>query len=67
MAPSPYALQKLIDLCESFATDNEMTCNTTKIVCINIMPHKLKKVNVPNMYLNGKVFKCFTEQMYYYN
>ena len=64
MAPSPYALQKLIDVCESFANDNEMTYNDKKTVCMNIMPHNMKNVFIPNMYLNGKVLKCVTEQKY---
>ena len=34
LAPSPSGLQKLLDVCETFAKENELVYNTKKTVCM---------------------------------
>ena len=51
LAPSPYALQKLVDICQSYASQNEITYNVKKTVCMNVMSENCKNINVPNVFL----------------
>ena len=57
-APSPSALQELIDCCEKFAIDHDILYNVkkTKILCIK--PKRLKDLHVPNFTLNGR-YLCY--------
>ena len=65
LAPSPYALQYLISVCEKYALDNELVFNKKKTVCMSILPKKLSKcINVPNMILEGQILKWVSEQKY---
>ena len=64
VAPSPYALQMLINTCEIFAKDNDMCYNVKKTVCMHIVPKSLKNIHAPNMYLNGRVLKWVVEHKY---
>ena len=38
IAPSPIALKRLIDVCEKYSIENEITYNATKTVCMYIRP-----------------------------
>ena len=55
LAPSPSALQKLIDECEIFANECQLVFNPkkTKAMCIKPDNGKLKNVFVPDFYLNN--------------
>ena len=50
LAPSPDALQKLIDICFKFADNNEMVVNEKKPYVMCVKPKSLKKLRVPNVY-----------------
>ena len=61
MAPSPSALQSLIDICESFANEHELTYNCTKTVCMTILPKPLKDLHVPKfsyLWIGFKAGNC---------
>jgi len=64
MAPSPYALQMLINECEKYAKDNEMIYNAKKTVCMAILPKCLQHLNIPTMYLNNKGLDWVNEHKY---
>ena len=53
LAPSPSALQKLITICERFASNNEIIYNPNKSRIMCIQPNK-DKVKVPVFTINGK-------------
>ena len=58
LAPSPSALQELIDCCGKFAQEHDILYNVkkTKILCVK--PKRLKDLQVPNFTLNGRNL-CF--------
>ena len=64
MAPSPAALQLLLDICDRFAQSNDMVYNAKKTVCMAILPKRLKKINVPNLYLTVSCLKWVHEHKY---
>lgn len=64
IAPSPTALQYLIDICQSYALSNEIVYNAKKTTCMCIKPKKFKDLNVPNVCLNGKKLSWNTEHKY---
>ena len=64
VAPSPMALQKLLNCCEKFARKNDMLFNITKTVCMFIRSKKFKHLTMPNMYLNGKTLKVVKSEKY---
>jgi hypothetical protein len=64
LAPSPSALQNLLNICEQFALEFEMVYNTKKTVCMVILPKKFTKLRVPYIYLYGKPLRQVAEQKY---
>ena len=64
LAPSPDALQKLIDICFKFADNNEMVVNEKKTYVMCVKPKSLKKLRVPNVYLNGKPLSFIDKHKY---
>ena len=53
LAPSPKAFQSLINICEVYALENEITYNVIKTVCMCIKSKRLCDISVSDM-LNGK-------------
>jgi hypothetical protein len=64
VAPSPIALQILIDKCQEFALCNDMLFNIKKTNCMAILPSYLNKLSVPTIYLNCKPLSMILEQKY---
>ncbi len=62
LAPSPHALQQLIDLCVTYASDYELSFNVkkTKVMCFT--PKAAPKLQVPDFFLNG----CVLEKVSFY-
>ena len=42
LAPTPYGLQKMLEICEEYATDHDILFNTKKTVCMATIPRMLK-------------------------
>lgn len=57
MAPSPAGLQKLLDICCDYAKDNTIIYNELKTKCVCFKPKSLRRLYVPNIYLNKVVVK----------
>ena len=57
VSPSPFALQSLVNMCEQYANDNEITYNAKKTVCMCIKSKPCKNINVPSISLDGKLLK----------
>ena len=64
LAPSPDALQRLIDICSKFADNNEMVMNERKTYVMCVKPKRLKNLSIPNVYLNGKPLKFIDKHKY---
>ena len=55
LSPSPFALQKLLDICDRFAKDVDLTYNTKKSFCICVKPKMYKNLYIPKIFLNGSM------------
>ena len=64
LAPTPNALQKLLDICGNFALEVELMYNIKKTVCMAIKPKWLKDIENVDVYLNNKPIKLVTEHKY---
>ena len=53
MAPSPAALQKLINICYDFSLQNNLTFNSSKSFCMVFKP-RLYKLSCPTFYINNE-------------
>ena len=53
MAPSPAALQKLINICYDFSLQNNLTFNFSKSFCMIFKP-RLHKLLCPTFYINNE-------------
>ena len=51
MAPSPAALQVLINICSQFSEDNDLTFNPNKSMCMVMKPRKYK-LSCPSVYID---------------
>ena len=57
LAPSPKALQSLINICVSFANNHGLVYNEQKTKFMCLKPAVLKNIYVPNVELNGKALE----------
>lgn len=64
LAPSPTALQKLINICETYAYNNDILYNAKKTQCMCIKPRDLKKLYVPDVFLNNNALTWTKKQKY---
>lgn len=53
LAPSPFALQTLLNVCSEFASNVDLLYNTKKTHCICVKPRMYKRLHIPYIYLNG--------------
>ena len=52
MAPSPSALQRLINICDQFCIDNDLVFNPGKSICMFIKPPRCK-LKCPHFYIGN--------------
>lgn len=64
LAPSPAALQKLLNICDEYAAANEITFNCTKTVCMSVLPHTLKDLRVPDLHLKNSKLEWIKTKKY---
>jgi exonuclease III len=64
IAPSPAALQKLVDVCHDFASKHDISFNVKKTVCSCFKPKSLKDIYVPSIYLGGNCLRYVNCQKY---
>ena len=64
LAPSPDALQSLLDICNQYASEHCIKYNSRKTVCMTILPKWLKSFSVPDFKLNGSKLKTVKQQKY---
>ena len=54
LSPSAKGMQKLLDICQSFAIEFDILYNTTKSVCLYFESKKFKLLTIPYVMLDGK-------------
>jgi hypothetical protein len=54
ISPSPTGLQRLLRICEKYATTHDILYNLKKSVCMLIQSNKVKFIKMPSLTLNGK-------------
>ena len=64
IAPSPRALQRLIDTCKAFAQSHDLIFNQSKTKCMVIKSKLFKNLYVPSFKLAGKDIG-FTKEITY--
>ncbi len=64
LAPSPKALQMLIDECITFANENCLIYNKTKTKCLCVKPKHMTKLFVPNFYLENFLITSVQQETY---
>ena len=64
LAPTPGTLQKLINVCEEFAFDNDMVFNVKKSCCIAFVPTMYRNINLPKLSLGNNVLRWETKHKY---
>ena len=64
LAPSPEALQMLINLCYSFSCVNDMKYNVKKSVLLAFMPPKLSNLHLPTLYLDEVQLNWVSQHKY---
>ena len=64
LAPTPRALQKLLDICNEFASTHELVYNTKKTFCMSVLPKCLKHVSNVDLYINENVLTYVNEHKY---
>ena len=64
LAPSPDALQHLVDICQKYALNHGLRYNVKKTVCMCVKPKLRKHISVPQITLNGKCLKWTEEHSY---
>ena len=64
LAPSPKALQNLINICVNFAEKHGLVYNERKTKFMCIKPAALKNMYVPNVELNGQKLELVKTEKY---
>ena len=64
LAPSPAALQKLIDVCNTYVSSHDLVFNVAKSKCLVVKPHSMKSLHVPTLRLDGKTINFVKKELY---
>ncbi len=64
LSPSPTGLQKLIDICQKFALNNDMVYNSKKTCCMVLSVKSTLNKHIPDIYLNGGKLTWTSEHKY---
>ena len=62
--PTPFGLQKLLDICEAYAREHDILFNSKKTVCMAMMPKKFYGMHVPTLSLCGQPLRFVSEYKY---
>ena len=63
MAPTPAALQELIDICYDFSVQNDLSFNSSKSYCMVFKP-KSYKLSCPRLFMDNQLLK-YTDDIKY--
>ena len=64
IAPSPSALQELVNFCSQFAAENDIMYNLKKTKCMCVRPKWLKDLSFPDIFLDDNPIKVVNKEKY---
>ena len=64
IAPSPKGLQKLLNICQAYAMENDMIYNAKKTLCMCVRSKRFSKIDIPDVYLCGKSLDWMSKHKY---
>ena len=64
VAPSPSGLQRLINICDIYASMCDIIFNVKKSKYMCVRPKHFRKLNIPKMYLNGNSLELVHKYKY---
>ncbi len=64
LAPSPHALQDLLNICQNYARECDITYNIKKTVCMCVKPAIRNDISIPDVILNGKPLNWVSKKKY---
>ena len=64
LAPSPTALQILIDICSKYFASHRLVINYEKSKCVAIYPKSLKDLYFPKLFVNGSLLNNVEKETY---
>ena len=64
LSPTPYGLQKLLDICEIYAGNHDILFNTKKTVCMAMLPRSFRNMTRPTISLSGYALTFVSEYKY---
>ena len=53
LSPTPFGLQQMLHICERYAKDHDILFNSTKTVCMAMLPKRFGGMHVPTILLCG--------------
>jgi len=64
LAPTPSALQELLNACYHYACNNDMKYNVKKSKCMAFMPKLFRNLNIPRVHLGMDALTWSDNQKY---
>ena len=64
LAPSPRALQQLLNICNEYAIEYDISYNVKKTKCMCVRPKLFKDITVPQILLGGTAIEFVTKYTY---
>ena len=64
LSPSSYELQKMLDICATYANGHDIKFNTKKTVCMTILPRNFRNLYVPSVTFGGSELKFVDSYKY---
>ncbi len=64
LASSPKSLQKLLDICNSYAAEHDIVYSVKKSKCMTIKPKLFRDIDVPTFYIGGSPLKVVSRYTY---
>ena len=64
LSPTPFGLQKLLNICSEYAKDHDILFNTKKTVCMAMLPASLRNLSLPDISLSNSVLSYVNHYKY---
>ena len=64
LAPSPHALQLLINRCEQYVKEHDLCFNVKKTKFMCLKPELMESIHVPTLYVNGSKINYVKQECY---
>ena len=64
LSPTPFGLQQLLDICEKYAREHDILFNSTKTVCMAMLPKGFREMHLPVLSLCGQMLSFVSAYKY---